>query len=74
MTQQALTEDLVSQLGKSTNTFVEMVKEIKKELDPAKWNYGEIGNSINRKLDEKFGTEKTKKQRERNILRKSSNR
>lgn len=62
MTVQALTGSLVSQLNKSKNLFI--VKTIKKEPDPAKWNYGEIGNTINLKIDEQFVTEKTKKQRE----------
>ena len=64
MTVQALTEGLVSQFNKSKKLFVGTLKEIKKEPDPEKWNYGEIDNSIKRKLDEKFVTEKTKKQRE----------
>ena len=58
MTTQALTEALVSQLRKSKNLFVEDVKTIRKETETNKRNYGEIGNMINLKIDEKFVIEK----------------
>ena len=64
MTVEALTEQLVSQLGLSKALFVELVKDIEKEPDTHKWDYGDIGNRINLKLDEKITLEKTKKQRE----------
>ena len=64
MTVEGLTEHLVSQLGESKHLSQDLCKEIRKEPDPKKWDYGDIGNKINLKLDEKFTLEKTKKQRE----------
>ena len=62
MTDEALTEHLVRDLGLSKSLLVETVKELGK--DSAKWDYGDIGNRINIKLDETIIQGKTKKQRE----------
>ena len=64
MTKVGLTEALVSQLRKSKHLFVEEVKTIRKEPDSSKWDYGEIGNMINLKIEEEFVADRTKKQRD----------
>ena len=61
MTDVGLVEALVGQIGDSKSLFVDLVKEIKKEPDSEKWDYGDIGNKINNKLDERNIQEKTKK-------------
>ena len=64
MTGVGLPEVLVAQIGESKSLFTDLVKEIKKEPDSEKWDYGDIGNKINNKLDERNIQEKTKKQRD----------
>ena len=46
MTVEALTEQLVRELGLSKSLFVETAREIKLEKDPLKWDYGEIGKKL----------------------------
>ena len=53
--------------------FQDLCKEIRKEPDPKKWDYGDIGNKINLKLDENL-TKRKQRSSVKNILLKSSSR
>ena len=60
MTTQGLTERLVSETKNSKHLFVEEVRNIRKEPNSNKWDYGDIGKMI----DERFVVYRTKKQKE----------